>query len=350
MIDWLTGIFPCTHKPLPAGSVVSVDADGAIEWETVKRLTVRGSHEATMKVRSIGSNGEGKATHLYIDGNPSKFLQGHSVVGSDDIQGLMLTVYARILSLLNIPHDLASYKAVMAGQYKISRVDINYMYSLSTLENVRSWLYAAEFKAKTRHGRACGKGGTVYLGKNSRRWSLKFYSKYDEHVSGKKGHQIAEEFVRAGLLDWTKDKLRIELTLRTTEIIDLNLTLGANWNMKTPRQLFSEYVGRIEMNQNAILSDEKITKLPRKIQSTYLLWKQGANMKEMLPHNTFYRHRRELLSFGIDINFYCDSPDSNNVVPLIRTLEAKPAEIPLWIYEKGFIFDYNRISHASSWH
>ncbi|EJE3789145.1 replication protein, partial [Escherichia coli] len=28
MIDWLTGIFPCTHKPLPAGSVVSVDADG----------------------------------------------------------------------------------------------------------------------------------------------------------------------------------------------------------------------------------------------------------------------------------------------------------------------------------
>lgn len=75
-----------------------------------------------------------------------------------------------------------------------------------------------------------------------------------------------------------------------------------------------------------------------------------ANMKEMLPHNTFYRHRRELLSFGIDINFYCDSPDSNNVVPLIRTLEAKPVEIPLWIYEKGFIFDYNRISHASSWH
>ncbi|HCM7541347.1 TPA: replication protein, partial [Klebsiella pneumoniae] len=27
-----------------------------------------------------------------------------------------------------------------------------------------------------------------------------------------------------------------------------------------------------------------------------------------------------------------------------------PVEIPLWIYEKGFIFDYNRISHASSWH
>lgn len=63
MIDWFTGIRPCTHRPLPAGSVVSVDADGEIEWETVKRLTVRGSYEATMKVRSVGSDGEGRATH-----------------------------------------------------------------------------------------------------------------------------------------------------------------------------------------------------------------------------------------------------------------------------------------------
>lgn len=206
--------------------------------------------------------------------------------------------------------------------------------------NVRAWLYAAEFKAKTRHGRACGKGGTVYLGKNSRRWSLKFYSKYDEHTSGKKGHQMADEFVKAGLLDWSKDKLRIELTLRTTELIDLNLTLGNSWNIETPNKLFSDYVGRIEMNQNTILTDEKIINLPRKIQSTYLLWKQGANIKEMLPKPTFYRHRKELLSFGIDINFYCESPYSNNVVPLVRTIEAKPAKIPSWVYEKGLIFDY----------
>ena len=74
----------------------------------------------------------------------------------------------------------------MKGQFKISRIDINYMYSLSTLENVRAWLYAAEFKAKTRHGRACSKRWHCLLRKNSRRWSLKFYSKYDEHTSGKR--------------------------------------------------------------------------------------------------------------------------------------------------------------------
>ena len=75
---------------------------------------------------------------------------------------------------------------------------------------------------------------------------------------------MADEFVKAGLLDWSKDKLRIELTLRTTELIDLNLTLGNSWNIETPNKLFSDYVGRIEMNQNTILTDEKIINLQEK--------------------------------------------------------------------------------------
>lgn len=46
--------------------------------------------------------------------------------------------------------------------------------------------------------------------------------------------------------------------------------------------------------------------------------------------------------FGIDINFYCEIPDKNNIIPMVRVLEARPAEIPQWIYDKGLIFDYNR--------
>ncbi len=349
MIDWLTAIYPCVHNPLPAGSVVSVDANGEIEWKAVKRLAVRGSNESNMWVRSVGSDGEGRATHIYIDGNPSKFLQGHNVVGSDDLRGLAVTVYARILSQLNIPHHMQSYFEVLNGNFKITRVDINYMYLLETLENVRAWLYAAEFKAKTRHGRATGKGGTVYMGKNSRRWSLKFYSKYDEHMGGKKGHLIPSQFVYEGLLDWTKDKLRIELVLRSLELKELNLDLGKNWNNETVENVFSDYIGRLEMSQNTLLSDKTIMELPRSARSTYLLWKQGANMREVLPKTTFFRQRKQLLAYGVDINFYCESPDSNNVIPLVRTLEAKPAEIPAWMYEKGLIFDYNRPAIAANY-
>ncbi|HHL8002656.1 TPA: phage/plasmid replication protein, II/X family [Escherichia coli] len=323
------------------GSVHYCQYTSEVEWKTVKRLAVRGSHESSLYVRSVGSDGEGCCSHLYIDGNPSKFLQGHNVVGSDDLRGLAVAVYARVLSLLNIPHHMCSYREVLDGMFRLLRVDINYMFELGSLENVRNWLYAAEFKSRTRHGRATGKGGTVYFGQHSRRWGGKGYSKYDEHMSGKKGHQIPAEFVYAGLLDWSRDKLRIELILCSLELKTINQSLGKSWTIETAMNLFTDYIGRIEMSQNVLLSDEKINKLPRHIQSTYLLWKQGVNLRGILPSRTFYRHRKELLTFGIEINFYCETPDKNNIIPMIRVLEARPAEIPQWIYEKGLIFDFN---------
>ncbi|HBC1013188.1 TPA: Replication-associated protein G2P [Escherichia coli] len=346
MIDWLTGVYPCLHEPLASGSVISLDADGEIEWQTVKRVSVRGSHESALQVRSVGSDGEGRCTHLYIDGNPSKFLQGHNVVGSDDLRGLAVSSYARVLSLLNIPHHLESYREVLKGNFKLSRVDINYMFELGSLENVRAWLYAAEFKAKSRHGRTCGKNGTVYWGQHSRRWGVKGYSKYDEHMSGKKGHSLPDKFVYEGLLDWSRDKLRLECVFRSLELKRNNLDYGYGWNNETALKLFNEYISRLEMNNNVMISDKKVNDLPRFIQSTYLLWKQGVDLRGCLPSRTFYRHRRQLLEFGIDINFYCDEPDVSNVIPLVRVLEAKPAEIPSWMYEKGFIFNYNRVANG----
>ena len=37
--------------------------------------------------RSVGGDGQGMATHLSLSGNPSKFLQGHNIFGSDDLMG-----------------------------------------------------------------------------------------------------------------------------------------------------------------------------------------------------------------------------------------------------------------------
>ncbi|URU66955.1 phage/plasmid replication protein, II/X family (plasmid) [Escherichia coli] len=57
-----------------------------------------------------------------------KWLQGHNIVGSDDLNGLMVAFYARMLSLLNIPHHMDSYRQVLSGQYELKRVDVNYMF------------------------------------------------------------------------------------------------------------------------------------------------------------------------------------------------------------------------------
>ena len=51
---------------------------------------------------------------------------------------------------------------------------------------------------------------------------------------------------------------------------------------------------------------------------------------------TFYRHRTQLLEFGIDISIAQESK-RNNIVPMIRYLEAEPVGVPSWAYEKGLV-------------
>jgi II/X family phage/plasmid replication protein len=91
------------------------------------------------------------------------------------------------------------------------------------------------------------------------------------------------------------------------------------------------------MTQQATLVDEQLMKLPVKLYGTYQLWRQGADCKQMLPKSTFYLHRKQLLEHGIDILSMHLAPEHNNVVPMIRIIEAVPVAIPQWAYDKKLI-------------
>ncbi|MCT7418430.1 phage/plasmid replication protein, II/X family [Pseudomonas aeruginosa] len=75
MIDWIAAMIELHHAPLSSGACVCIEADGTVAWETPRKMLVRGSHDSTIHIRSVGGDGQGNATHLYIDGNPSKWLQ-----------------------------------------------------------------------------------------------------------------------------------------------------------------------------------------------------------------------------------------------------------------------------------
>ena len=68
----------------------------------------------------------------------------------------------------------------------------------------------------------------------------------------------------------------------------------------------------------------------------YALWLNGEDLRQSLPKNTFYRYRRTFLEHGIDISIVHDK-HRNNIVPLVRYLEAQPADIPQWAYEKNLV-------------
>lgn len=338
MIDWINAKLPLIHMPLNGGSVTKVDPDGVVVWTTESRILVEGSYASNVAVRSGGGDGIGRATYLEFSGNPSKFLQGHNVWGSDDVIALMFATYCNLLHSLNLVPTMQDLQAVKTGNYPISMVDINRMFNLPTRSDVLAWIRAAEFSSKSRHGRPLTKGGTIYWGKNSKRWAVKAYSKAEELEVKKR--QLPLELSQFPILDWANNKLRIELRLLSNELKDLNINYAKDLSIETVRLLFNEYIGKIEMNNTIRLSTNEFNKLPNNLKSTYLLWRKGEDCREILSRRTYYRHRKDLLEFGINLDLEPNSQlkRQNNVVPLVRVLEACEASVPEWAYEHKLVF------------
>lgn len=348
MIDWFRGEIDFLHDPLPAGRVLSIEADGTLEWDCVKSIICRSSHETSIKIKSSGGDGQGRATSLLIDGNLCKFLQGHNIFGSRDLNTLLLLTFRKIYEL-NAEHlhgcsDPSFTEArIKKGNYKVKMLDINQLYDVGNDASVESWLHAASMRATSRHGRAKRDKGTVYLGQSSRRWGLKFYNKYREMLSRGITHQLPFHLLNLGLEEFVQGKLRAELRIHSKELQKLGITHGHHLNPDLINQLFNDYLGKIEMTTQTVLVDEQLQKIPAKVKGTYLHWRLGADIRTLMTDDkgrvlrAYYNHRKILMNFGVDINVPCLAPEHNNVVPMMRIIEAKPVEIPSWAYERGLI-------------
>ena len=92
------------------------------------------------------------------------------------------------------------------------------------------------------------------------------------------------------------------------------------------------------MSNNFKLSDDVIASLPRKLRTYYKLWLYGEDLRQDMTKPTFYRVRKQLKAYDIDISLVRDVEQvADNVIPLIRVLEAEPVGIPDWAFEQGLV-------------
>jgi II/X family phage/plasmid replication protein len=323
-VDWITAILPCHHSSrLSSGKVLNVEPDGTVKWEVDKPLSVEGSYSSkiVLKTHSAMDLETGQPCSVWFSGNPAKFLQGHNLFGHSDPVFLTYHCFKKILSLVPeltpTAHELES---IRLGYYQLNRIDLNAAFDLGSERSVGDWIHFAGVNGRTRHGRATTKKGTVYFGKTSRRWSLKFYHKPTEL----KAHPPERIIPQAMILDQTS-KLRAELTLRHLELEKLGLKVAANWTNTVPTNVYNEYLSKLELTPTMNLNHSEIlAKLPNKLAGTYELWRQGLDLTSRLSKATLYRHRKELLEYDVDIFSRPPEQQKSNVVPLIRILEAKP--------------------------
>lgn len=333
MIDWVSAILPCKHDPskLISGLVMAFDAQGNNEWTVNKTLTVEGSHSSKIQIKSHTEN------QIYISGNPTKFLQGHNLFGSNDLVGLMGKFFDSLLEHdeLGLCPDPFQYANIKDGHYELTRVDVNETWHLNNQRDVLAWIRAVGETAYLKH-RGAGQfsGDTAYFGKNSRRWALKCYSKGLEILA--KGHKLPTELAIPEMVEYAQKALRIEGVTRQLELKRRSLHVASNWDIDTAEELLLEYISKLEMSDVYMLKDDVLDSLPPRLRLTYQAWLNGDDLKTVLPRPTFYRYRKQILEYGVDIS--SKSPkEKSNVIPLIRVLEAKPVGIPDWAYEKNLV-------------
>jgi len=336
LIDWVTASIPCFHTgKINDGQVVSITPEGEVAWQTEKRKSVAGSHDARISVRAR------TATHIELEGNPAKWLQGHNLFGSDDLLGLVQATMERLVPMLRLTPMDEDIEAWQTGTYRLTRVDCTGMWELPRRGDVRAWLRAAELQSKSRHGRPVTTGGTLYFGKNSRRWSLKFYAKGDELEAKEKGHRLPETIPhRDKLIKWADNKLRGEVTLRGMQLEKLGrLDVASHWHAELPMKLLFEHIETLQMAEQFTLTPALLEGLPGRLIAVYKLWYEGEDLRTMYSRATFYRYRAELLKHGIDINVR-QPPKAENVIPLVRVLRPEAiAQVPAWAIGTPLYFD-----------
>jgi len=332
MIDWVSAIITCNHDPekLIDGFVMSFDAEGQQQWVVNKTLSIEGSYSSKIQIKPLPEN------KIYITGNPTKFLQGHNLFGTNDLRYLM-NKFLKVLIDQNIGlrPDPFQLDDMLNGNYELTRVDINETWHLQNRRDVLTWIRSLGETAYLKH-RGAGQfsGDTTYFGKNSRRWSLKCYSKGSEIHA--KGHQLPQELRLPEMLEYAEKALRIEGVTRQLELKRRDLHIASHWDVDTAEELLLEYLSKLEMSDVFMLKDSVLDTLPPRLRLTYQAWLNGDDLKTVLPRPTFYRYRKQILEYGVDIS--TKSPkEKSNVIPLIRVLEAKPVGIPDWAYEKGLV-------------
>jgi II/X family phage/plasmid replication protein len=97
------------------------------------------------------------------------------------------------------------------------------------------------------------------------------------------------------------------------------------------------------MTTTAHLSAEVLETLRPALRLAVQAWEAGSDLRQQLPHRTFYKYRKELLPHGIDIATRMPR-EVSNVVPLYRVLEAKPVQVPDWAVGTPLYFEPRRVA------
>jgi II/X family phage/plasmid replication protein len=332
MIDWVDFVAPLVHdegqgSPFYAGEVMSTTADGELDWGIYKRMQMLGSHSSTVQVRS-DRMADGRQA-VRVSGNLVKWFQGHNIFGTNDLRGLVLEALSKVLSIGKISASISDLESWAAGDIELKRVDDTESANFGTEKRVLNALRSLDQSANLKfRGRGQFNGHSLLFGKGSRNWSLTLYSKGTELHK----HKLPEALRDTPLQAFADGLLRMEFRLLSMHLKKLGLDKLWAWSENTAPMVHQIMLQNLQISDATMIDSDVIESLPTRYKLMYQSWKDGHDLRTMLPRNTFYRYRRALLGYGVDIAIKQDrhEDEPTNVVPIRVVLVGKPVTVPEW--------------------
>jgi hypothetical protein len=336
-IDWLT-IRQSHRETLPVladGCVMTFDADGSVEFTTLKRFEVTGSFDSKCYVRCDGHTVE-------FSGNPARWGRMDNVFGFSF--GQSLQVVNQIMATVGLPGFSAGEKydtknkageviSVWTGA-TISRIDFTQNYLTGSPDDANHFLrWLAGQKLKSKKTNYFGDHSTVDFGRGSRRSYFKVYNKGTEllkHSKGQTDVSTIQKTQRADciekLADWCKSSglVRAELELKSNALRDLHCYYLGELDMNVIEVEFKKHASVFERSTAEL---DSMSELQGKALAVYRMWQAGDDLKNKLSKSAMYRNRSLLLPHGIDIFI------PSNVVrfePKTRVIALSAAVPPDW--------------------
>lgn len=314
-IDWIT--IRQSHgtddqKPLPVladGCVMTFDADGALEFTTLKRFEVTGSYDSRCYVRCDGSTVE-------FSGNPARWGRIDNVWGFSF--GQSLQVVNQIIQTLGLPPFSAGKRMETknkAGEIitiwtgaTISRIDFTQNYLTGSPEDAAHFLrWLSGQKLKSKKTSFYGDHNTVDFGRGSKRSYFKVYNKGHELLKHSKTttdvgtiqkQQRADSIEK--LAEWCTSNglVRAELELKSKALHDLHCYYLGEINMNVIEVEFKKHSAVFERSTAEV---DSLSQLSGKALAIYRMWQAGDDLKSKFGKTQLYAHRKTLLPHGIDI-------------------------------------------------
>jgi hypothetical protein len=323
-VDWLSISQAHPQGGLPlvdSGCVMGCDEDGQVRWKTTSAVKHEGSFETSLQVKCDGHR-------VVFSGNVSRFGRAENLFGFDFWE--CLRRINAVLTHYGLPPFTAGVKRdeVKRGEVRyvwtgarVSRIDLTANFEAGSAEAAHVYMQWLGSQHVGRHeGRVLGQGETVAWG-GGRRQYWKAYVKHLELMRhGCEDQRVIDHCAARGVV-------RVEGTLRSNALTDLGAAyLGdyeSGWAMGELIRVFEEHAN---VTSRAERGTDDFDELPKHLRATARDYLAGMDMQAVMSRRSFYRHRKDLLPYGIDIAVRNIRP----FAPRVRVIELARAEVPHW--------------------